>query len=117
VEWSDVDFSEVQESEGEEEEDSKEKKKTVIEPGQPQVTNAAIVESVLGPETVKADELRRFMIDVGMCTLQQLNAKFKDRIRDPERRAAFRKLLGEHLARVDKNGTPYLKLKTRARPS
>jgi hypothetical protein len=114
-EISDLDFSEIADSEGEEEEEGKEKTKKEKGEGseEPMVSNEAIVERVLGPEVIKAEELRRFMIDVGMCTIQTLTSKFRDRIKDPERKAAFRTLLREHLTKTVKNGTTYVKLRPR----
>jgi hypothetical protein len=70
-----------------------------------------IVRQVLGPEIIKPEEVRRFMLDVGMITPENFKKKFRDRIRDRAQREALSRIMQEQLVQVDKNGTKYYQLR------
>jgi hypothetical protein len=76
-------------------------------------SNQAIVEYVFGPETVTREELRAYLRDVGLCTPKELKHKFRDRLRQPDRAEAFKRLCRECLALFERDGRQYLKLKAK----
>jgi hypothetical protein len=126
-EWSDKDddlnnISDDEEEEGEEGEGKRKKKQTVSavvvndQPGTEapmtaEEKNQQIVTTIFGEEEVKEAELRRYMMDVGMCTIPDLRKKFKSKLKTLQQREAFQNLVRRLLVKEQRANTAYVKLK------
>ena len=124
-EISDIGSSDAQTEDDEEEEEGEENKEERSKKARLAAATAAaaaeepakvldtqeIVRQVLGPEIIKPEEVRRFMLDVGMITPENFKKKFRDRIKDRAQREALSRIMHEQLVQVDKNETKYYQLK------
>lgn len=106
-----------------EEEENVEKKENDERPVRPLTTepvnkvelNGMIVERVLGPQTIKEEDLVSFMMEVVLCEKPVLIKKFRDKLVTAEQKEAFKVLVKEKLCAEKNNGVIFFKLKKKGK--
>ena len=74
-----------------------------------------IVNSIMGEECVKEDELIQYMLDVGAATGKELLTKFNSKLKTQEQKSAFKLLISKMLITYKIRDKPYFKLRSKNR--